>query len=177
MIIEFDTYYISPIQVKDSWKICDLIIANQDRLKYYFPKTLEENLTPTLSELFTNKKVKQFNNNEELLFTLKEKETNVLVGLIYIKELNWTKKQGEFAYCIGYTHEKKGLISKSVTALTNHCFENLGLQTLQIITHKTNIGSVKVAEKCNFKWKKTLKNEFTPIGEQPLDMELYEVNF
>jgi len=32
-----------------------------------------------------------------------------------------------------------------------------------------------VAENSNFTWKKTLKNEFIPIGEQPLNMELYEL--
>ena len=45
----------------------------------------------------------------------------------------------------------------------------------QIIAHKTNIGSCKVAEKCGFEWKKTLLNEYTPPNESPLDMELYEL--
>ena len=52
----------------------------------------------------------------------------------------------------------------------------LQLNTLQIIVHKDNIGSVKVAKNTNFKWIKTLKNEFTPNGEKPLDMELYELH-
>ena len=71
--------------------------------------------------------------------------------------------------------EGKGYTSTTVTALTKHAFENLGLETLQIITHKDNLSSVKVAEKCAFKWTKTLVKEFTPTGEIPLDMELYEL--
>jgi ribosomal-protein-alanine N-acetyltransferase len=106
---------------------------------------------------------------------LKHSETRELAGLIYIKELDWDKKQGEFAYCIGYTFEGQSLISKAVNALSTYAFNDLGLETLQIISNKDNLGSVKVAVNNNFEWQKTLINEFTPAGEQPLDMELYEL--
>lgn len=59
--------------------------------------------------------------------------------------------------------------------MIHFAFDNLNLKTLQIIAHKTNLGSVKVAEKNGFIWKKTLLNEFTPTNEVPLDMELYEL--
>lgn len=175
MVAQFDGFEISAIHSGDAWKLCDLCVANADRFKRYFPKTLEQNLNPTLSQLFVDKKVKQFENKQEFLFTLKHSETRELAGLIYIKELDWDKKQGEFAYCIGYTFEGQGLMSKAVNALSKHAFSDLGLETLQIISHKDNLGSVKVAINNNFEWQKTLINEFTPNGEEPLDMELYEL--
>ncbi len=174
MIVEFDGYVINQIHSGDTWKICNFMIANADRLKRYFPKTLAQNLNPTLSALFVEKKVKQFENKEEFLFTLKHTETRELVGVIYIKELDWKKKQGEFAYCIGYEVEGQGLTSKAVKALSNYAFEELRLEIFQIIAHRDNISSVKVAFKSGFEWVKTLKNGFTPDGEQPVDMELYE---
>lgn len=175
MIAEFNGFEINPIQLKDTWKICDFMVANADRFKRYFPKTLEQNLNPTLSQLFVETKVKQFKAKDEFLFTLKHSETREFAGLIYIKELNWDKKQGEFAYCIGYTFKGQNLISKAVESLSKYAFTNLGLETLQIIVHKDNLPSVNVALNTNFKWQKTLLNEFTPTGEQPLDMELYEL--
>ena len=119
--------------------------------------------------------VKQFEDKETFLFTLKHSETRELAGLIYIKELDWNIKQGEFAYCIGYPFEGQGLMSKAIDKLSQHAFTNLGLETLQIIAHKDNLPSVKVALNNDFKWIKTLVNEFTPNGEAPLDMELYEL--
>ena len=174
MVAKFDGFEINPIHNGDAWKVCDLMVANSDRLKRYFPKTLAQNLNPTLSQLFIEKMVKQFEKQDVFLFTLKHSETRELAGLIYIKELDWDKKQGEFAYCIGYTFEDQGLTSKSVKALSVYAFETLGLETLQIIVHKDNIPSVKVAINNNFKWQRILKNEFTPTGEASLDMELYE---
>lgn len=175
MVAQFNGYEINPIHTGDAWKICDLVVANKDRIKRYFPETLKQNLNPTLSQYFVESKVKAFENREQFLFTLKHSEKRKLAGLIYIKELDWDKKQGEFAYCIGYTFEGQGLTSKAVNALSKYAFSDLGLETLQIISNKDNLGSVKVATNNNFEWQKTLLNEFTPPGEQPLDMELYEL--
>jgi len=174
VILSFDTYHINPIQEKDAWGICNFMIANEDRLHRFFPTTLRQNLTPNLSKIFVEKKVKQFNKKEEYLFTIKENETNKLIGLVYIKELGNDNKQGEFAYCIGYEFEGKNITTKALKLLSEYAFKSLGIKTLQIIVHNTNKASVKVAKNCNFVWQKTMKNEFTPSGEQPLDMELYE---
>lgn len=175
MQLNFGSYHIIPIHPKDGWTICNFAVANEDRLKRYFPKTLEQNLTPDLSNIFVVKKAKQFETKEEFLFTLRENESNKLIGLVYLKEVDWNKKQGEFAYCIDYNFEGKGITSHAIKVLSDYAFDEIGLKTLQIIVYKTNIASVKVAENCNFIWKKTLKNEFTPTGEKALDMELYEL--
>jgi ribosomal-protein-alanine N-acetyltransferase len=175
MILSFGTYHINAIQEKDAWNICNLMVANEDRFKRFFPQTLQQNLTPDLSKLFVKKKVKEFNKKEEYLFTIKENETNQLVGLVYIKELDNTTKQGELAYCIGYEYEGKNITTNAVKLLSEYAFKNLDLKTLQIIAHKSNIASIKVAKNCNYIWVKTLKNEFTPPEENPVDMELYEL--
>jgi len=175
MVAQFNGFEINPVHEGDAWKICDFCVANADRFKHYFPKTLEQNLNPALSQLFVEKKAKQFKNEEEFLFTIKHSETRELAGLVYIKELDWKTKKGEFAYCISYTFEGQGLTSKTINALSKYAFNNLGLKTLQIIVNKGNLGSVTVATKNNFGWQKTILNGFTPPGEQPLDMELYEL--
>ncbi|MBV7270105.1 GNAT family N-acetyltransferase [Winogradskyella luteola] len=175
MLIQFEEFEISSVHNGDAWKICNLMVANADRFKRYFPKTLEQNLNPTLANLFVEKKVKQFKNREEFLFTLKQSKSRKLAGLIYIKELDWEEKQGEFAYCIDYTFKGQGLMSKAIKELSIYAFEDLGLKTLQIIVNKDNVGSVNVATKNGFQWQRTNIKEFTPPGEQALDMEVYEL--
>ncbi|WP_242203431.1 GNAT family N-acetyltransferase [Aestuariivivens insulae] len=175
MQLHFEPYNIVPIQAKDAWHICNFVVANEDRLKRYFPVTLRENLTPDLSKIFTEKKVKEFHSKEEFLFTIKQNNETQLVGLIYLKALDWNKKHGELAYCIGYPFEGKGITTNAVRLLSDYAFETFNLNTLKIIVHKSNLASIKVAEKCNFTWIKTLKKEHAPPGEPPLDMELYEL--
>lgn len=175
MIAKVDHFEINPIHEGDAWKICDFCVANADRLKRFFPKTLEQNTNPTLSQRFVDKKTKQFQNKDECLFTLKASETQQLIGLIYLKELDWTTNQGEFAYAIDYNYKGKGIISKVVKKLCYYAFNELNLETLQIIVHKDNVPSVKVALNNDFKWQQTLNKAFTPLGENSLDMELYEL--
>ena len=175
IIAQFNGFELSSVHAGDAWKICDLVTINSDRLKRYFPKTLEQNLTPTLSQLFVENKLKEAEKKTLFLYTLKHSETGQLVGLFYLKELDWHKKQGEFAYCIDYKFEGKGLTKKTISALSEYAFEILGLKILQIIVYKDHIASIKVALANHFKWIKTLEKGFTPSGEQPLDMELYEL--
>lgn len=174
MFLEFKDYYLDSIHEKYAWRICDFCTINEERLKRFFPKTVEQNLTPDLSKYFVETKIKEYAAKEEFLFVLKEKENHRIIGLIYLKKLDWEKKQGELAYAIDYQSEGKGYITETVKAITEWAFKELQLKTLQIIVHKSNMGSIRVAEKCGFTWQKVLLAEHTPPGENPLDMELYE---
>ncbi len=177
MIVNLETYELHLLQEKDFWRICNFMVANEDRFKTYFPSTLAQNLTPDLSTRFVKEKLKKIQEKEEFVFVLKNTEERTIDGIFYIKEIDWKNLQGELAYAIGYQIEGKGFATRVIKELTKYAFKTLGLKTLQIITHKTNVGSVKVAKKCNFNWVKTLKKSFTPLGSKPLDMELYELNY
>lgn len=174
-MISLETIEINPIKPEDAWKICNFAVANEHRMKAYFPLTLQQNLTPDLSKRFANLKTKEFEANEEYLFIVKSKGSSPIVALVYIKELDWDKQQGEFAYCIDYNWEGKGITSLVVKELSKYAFTKLNLKTLQIKVHKENIPSVMVAKKNHFIWQETLKNEYTPPGGNPMDMELYEL--
>ena len=173
MISLDNNYTILRITIEDAFGIHVLMSANGKRFKRYFPKTLEDNSTLEKSKTFALLKVKSFEVKEEFLFVLKN--LNKIIGLIYLKELDWHKKQGEFAYCIDSGHKGKGLIGSAIKELSQYAFVELGLEVLQIIVHKDNVASVKVAEKSGFLWQKTLLKGFTPPNESPLDMELYEL--
>ncbi len=174
MEIEFDNYSIAPIHHKDAWRLCDFVVSNSERLKDYFPNTLKANLTPTLAELFVDQKVKEFQNNEEYLFIVKENTNRTIIALVYLKELQKMPQQAEFAYCVSYRYERQGLTTKIISKLSDWAFTDAGLDTLQIIVHKDNIASIKVAEKNSFVFKKTLEREHRVSNGDWVDMELYE---
>lgn len=173
---EFDDFIIYPVQEKDAWRLCDFATINSDRLKKYFPKTLEQNLTPDLSRFFAIKKAKQFFNKEEYLFVLKERKNRTIIGLVYLKKLNSQNHQAELAYAISKTYTGTGYITKSVMKLSSWAFDQ-SFKTLQIIVNKENTKSIRVAENCGFVWKTTLLKEHKPPNEPTLDMELYELDY
>ncbi|MEO0573277.1 MAG: GNAT family protein [Bacteroidota bacterium] len=176
MEITFDDYGIAPIQLKDAWRVCDFVTANEAYLKNGFPQTLKENATPTLAELFVAKKEKQFLKKEEFLFTIKENTNRSVVGLIYVKELHRRKGQGELAYCISYQHAGKGVMTKALQKIMDWSFTAAGLDSLQIIVHESNAASIRIANKLNFEFITILQKEHRRYNGEVVDMLLYEFN-
>ena len=165
---------IEKLKLTDSIELHNFILSNKERLRKYFPVTLSSNSTLEKTTEYIVTKNKEIEERSNFTFAIRD-EKSTIIGLMILKEIDWTKKIGEFAYCIGSNYEGKGYTSKAVNEMIQFAFNELQLKTLQIIAHKSNIGSCKVAENCGFKWRKTLLNEFTPTNETPLDMELYEL--
>lgn len=170
-----ENFIIDALQPNDADQLHQFIKSNNERLKRYFPKTVSSNTTLELSTEYIALKNKEIAEKANFTFAIREKESQTIAGLIILKKLDWDKKQGEFAYCIGSELVGKRIASFAVKKIKQFAFDELGLKTLQIISHRTNLGSIKVAKNTGFVWQRTLPNEFTPTDEAPLDMELYEL--
>ena len=171
--LNIENYILDKLKPTDANQLFQFLYDNKERFKLFFPVTLEMNSSLEKTKDYISIKNKEIEERTNFTLAIRDKNKEEIAGLIIIKKIDWDKKQGEFAYCIGSEFEGKGLTSFAVKEMTNFAFENLGLKTLQIIAHKTNFGSVKVAENNGFVWQSTLQNEFTPTNDTPLDMELY----
>jgi len=170
-----NNFIVNPLNTTDAKQLNQFIIDNSERLKRYFPVTLSSNTTLEKSIEYIAIKNKEIEEKINFTFAIRDKNDQEIAGLMILKKIDWDKKQGEFAYCIGSQFEGKGLTSFAVAEMTKFAFDDLGLKTLQIMAHKTNLGSIKVALNNGFVWQRTALNEFTPVNESPLDMELYEL--
>ncbi|OAB28522.1 ribosomal-protein-alanine N-acetyltransferase [Flavobacterium fryxellicola] len=170
-----ENFIIDKLNSTDANQLYQFMVDNTERLKYYFPVTLVNNakLEKTIAYIAT--KNKEIEEKTSYTFAIRNKMTTQIAGLIIIKKIDWVNNQGELAYFIGLEQEGNGLTSFAVKEITKFALSELGLKTLQIIAHITNLGSVKVAINNGFIWEKTLLNEFTPTNEAPIDMELYEL--
>ncbi|GAW87935.1 N-acetyltransferase [Flavobacterium psychrophilum] len=166
---------INKLELADANELYQFIINNNERLQRYFPVTLSSNSTLEKSIKYIIIKNKEIKEKTNFTFAIREKNNQEIAGLIIIKKIDWNIKQGEFAYCIGSKFEGKRLTTFAVKKMLEFAFDELKLKTLQIISHKTNLGSIKVAKNNGFIWQKTLLNEFYPTIGAPLDMELYEL--
>ncbi len=176
-MIETKNFVVNELQLIDAATLFEIMSVNSERFRRYFPKTLGQNLSESDSKDFIQRKQKENADQSEFTWGIRDGSNSKVVGLLILKELKWNKGIGEFAYCIDESYEGRGWISQIVKETSRYAFEILKLKTLQIIAHPTNKASVRVAEKCGFKWQKTLKASHTPPGENPLDMELYELYY
>lgn len=175
-MVNLTNFIITPLNRTDSNQLYEFIVNNKKRLSYYFPVTLEMNNSLEKTKIYISTKTKEISEKTNFTFAIRDRYSQKIAGLIIIKKIDWNKKQGELAYCISSEFEGKGVTTFAVKKMIKFGFNELGLNTLQIIAHKTNIGSCLVAEKNGFIWQQTLLNEFTPTNQQPLNMELYELH-
>lgn len=172
-MIPCDALHIDWIKPEDAKALSLLMCNNAAIFKPYLPLTLAANKNEEDSRVFIANISEDKKERKQFLFTLKYEDR--LIGLVYLKELNWAKKEGEFAYCMDANFGGKGSMTQAIKTLSEYAFNNYDLEVLKIIVHHSNTPSVKVAQHNGFKFIKTLKNEYTPPGGSPLDMELYEL--
>jgi ribosomal-protein-alanine N-acetyltransferase len=177
MTFSTETFKLEALKYEDASSLNALMISNGKRFQEYLPKTLAQNLSVSDSKKYIAEKNSAIENQIEYTFAIKDIDTNQVAGLIILKNLDFEIRQSEFAYCLGTKFLGKGWMTQSVQATISFAHNKLGLKRFQIITHKTNISSVLIAKRCNFKWIKTLPNEFRPSGRNPIDMELYELHY
>ncbi|PWI29907.1 N-acetyltransferase [Flavobacteriaceae bacterium LYZ1037] len=177
MTFSTETFKLEALKLEDASSLNALMISNGKSFQEYLPQTLAQNLSELDSKNYIQKKHTALKDQTEFTLALKDIDTNHVAGLVILKNLDYQIKQGEFAYCIGKKYSGKGWVTQSIKAVSRFAFEDLGLQHLQIIIHKTNEKSINIAKRSGFKWTKTLENAFTPPGENPVNMELYELHY
>lgn len=165
---------LGKLVIEDAEALSTLMLKNEERFHAYFPITLSKNTTKNDSEKFITSITEDEANKIQFLYAVRK--SSHLIGLVYLKELDWEKKEGEFAYCIDKEYSGKGYISMAIQQLSEKAFKSVGLKTLNIIAHKENTPSIKVALKNGFEWKKTIIKGYTPPNGSPLDMELYQLH-
>lgn len=168
-------FQLRDLEVADAFSLSNMISANSDYFQRFMPKTTAQNLTEKDSKLYIEQKGEQHFLKTQFTFGITEISTNRIIGLVILKHIDYERKQAEFAYCLSKEFGGKGLVSFAVKEVITFAKEILKLEHFIIIAHKTNKPSVGVALNNNFEWTKTLFKGFKPNGEEPLDMELYEL--
>ena len=175
MIYSSEHISISLLQQKNALQLNKLFVSNTERFMDHLPTTLAENRTLESTQNYIIKKIEEAKKYIEFVFVINHNYSSDIIGLIILKNLDWESRTGEFAYCIGKRFKGKELMTEGIKAVSNYAVDIMKLDTLQIISHKTNFSSIKVALQSGFKWKETLVNEFMPLNGAALDMELYEL--
>lgn len=169
------TFNIDYLKESDAESLCLLMTSNIEIFERFFPKTLSQNLKVGDSRLFISKKIKEIDQKSEYTFAIRNVKIDSIKGLVILKDIDWDDLQGELAYCVDQNANGKGLATSSVQYVSDFAFDKLGLKKLKIIVNKSNLSSIRVAEKAGFHWKKTLHKAYRPPNEKILDMELYEL--
>ncbi len=170
----FQIDYLKP---DDAESLSLLMRSNREIFVRFFPNTLQQNLSVLGSRNYIEKKDQEIAKKEEFTFAIRKNNDQSILGLVILKNIDHNIGEGELAYCLDSDYHGKGITSSCIKQAIDFAFDKIDLKTLKIIAHKTNRGSIGVALKCGFQWKKTIQKAYRPPNEDFLDMELYELYY
>ena len=99
---------------------------------------------------------------------------NEMAGRIGIHYIHLHNKIAALGYWLGDGYQGKGIITRSCKALIDHCFNELGMNRVEIKCATGNFKSRAIAEKLNFKQEGILRQAELVNGKF-LDLYLYSM--
>jgi len=162
---------IRAISSGDSEAFLNLIQKNKTHLQIYLPKTVEAVYDLESSETFIRNKLLQSEKKEAYLFLVELDE--VLVGMLSLKNFDWTIPKCEIAYFVDVDFQGKGIVTNTIQWGKEYCFDELKLEKIYARIAVENEASKKVVLKNGF-YKEALMHKDYRNGAGILcDVEYY----
>ena len=92
------------------------------------------------------------------MFYVLDSMTNQIVGVAFINQINRTHQTGNLGYVVRTSRTGEGIATAAARFVAQYGFEKLGLQRIEIVVHKDNAPSLKVAEKLGAMREALLRN-------------------
>jgi len=158
----------------DAKPLFDLIDRNRAHLADYFPQTSANITTQEACAVYLSKKMAEAAERDCFCFVL-EDDSGKLQGYITIKNIDWTIPKCELAYFIDKDRQGQGIMSKALSAAVAHCFNELHMNKIYLITSTDNHPSRKIAEKTGFEVEGILRSNFKIASGALVDMVYYGI--
>lgn len=161
------------VQYDDAEQLYDLVANNAERLRDSFPKTLSffaslDDTKKRVASLLENAV-----NGRAFLFVIVLKESNKIIGVLIVKEVDRRAMKAELAYYIDKLYEGRGIITEGLRFISNYAFDEIGLKKVYARVFPYNYGSKKVLLKNGFQLEGVLRNDFRNGRGELCDIEYY----
>lgn len=91
-----------------------------------------------------------FQYNQGAYFAIADKETDKMIGVIGVMNLNHLHNRCEISYDLDQNYWKKGIMTNAVKAVCDFAIENFKIHRIEAVILKENIASDKLLTKCGF---------------------------
>lgn len=160
------------IQHKDAYFA--LISNNKEWVKESFPITVLNTSTSSKTAIYL--KHLQGNWLQDKGGKLGIWLDTTLIGMVMIKNIDWSIPKCELGYFVGEEFSRKGYATEAIQAVLSYCFNNLIFLKVFVRVIATNIPSLALAKKCGFIREGYLKSEYRTGNKELVDL-IYFASF
>jgi len=134
--------------------INDLYLMRNDNSMHEFTDTKPDDSIEE-TRIYIQKMIKGAVDNKWIIWAIEHKGTKKIIGTICI--WNIMNNSAELGYGITPDYQAQGLMQETLIRIVEYGLTNLGFYYLDAYTEVSNIRSIKLLEKCGFKYyKKTI---------------------
>ncbi|WP_418603344.1 GNAT family N-acetyltransferase [Hwangdonia sp.] len=150
-----------------------LIDANRNRLEDFFAGTLSKTKTLEDTANYCKTIEQKVKNKSYFPFTIYDLNSNLLIGLVDVKNIDWSIPKAEIGYFIDINYEGQGVISKSLGLVIDYLLETYKFKKLLCRANSTNLGSINVALKNGFEFEGTIRRDYKTTKGDIVDLNYY----
>jgi RimJ/RimL family protein N-acetyltransferase len=170
--MQFEGFHIRQLTDADAENYFSLVDRNRKRLEDFFAGTVARNKTIQDTRIFISDITEKAAKKIYFPFVIIDAAQN-LVGYVDVKSIDWNIPKAELGFFIDAGYEGKGIISRAVAKIVEHCFETLKMKKLFLRTHEKNTGSRRVAEKNGFILEGIIKSDYKTTSGVIVDLMYY----
>lgn len=145
---------LNPVQLSDAAPLASLISANLATLALHMPQVAalahphaaREHLEHALAAAA-----------EHTLYEWHIVADGVLCGSIRLNHIEPANHKASVGYFVSTSHQGRGLATQSVRTVAQWCFEELGLNRIELRCTSDNLASQSVAKRVGFVWEGMLR--------------------
>ncbi len=166
-------YKLQLLSENESQAFFSLIQNNRNRLEDFFAGTLSKTKTLSDTQKYCKEVEEKISRKEYFPYLIIEIESNKIIGLIDLKNINWDIPKGELGAFIDSNFEGKGLITALGTGLINQIVREHKFKKLYCRAAEQNKRSIRVIERIGFTLEGTLRRDYKTTKGELVDLNYY----
>ena len=163
-----DDCYLRLHEEADAEELYALVERNRAYLAEWLPWPATQTLEGTAE--FMRKTRRQHEDNDG--FQTAMVVDGRMVGSVGFVGIRWDARATGIGYWLGEEHQGRGLMTRAVSVLTDHAFDELELNRVEIQVAEDNRRSRAIPERLGFRQEGVLR-DYERVGERYLDIVVY----
>jgi ribosomal-protein-serine acetyltransferase len=163
-----DGLQLRVLEESDAEELYGVVERNRAYLAEWLPWPAEQTLEGTLG--FIKKTRDQLEENDG--FQTAMVVDGRIVGSVGFVGIRWDARATSIGYWLAEEHQRRGLMTRAVGALTDHAFDELDLNRVEIQVASDNRRSRAIPERLGFTVEGVLR-DYERVGERFLDIIVY----
>ncbi|AXT59667.1 N-acetyltransferase [Aquimarina sp. AD10] len=150
-----------------------LIDTNRNRLEDFFAGTVARTLTLEDTKEYCAEIETKIKEKTYFPYMIIDQKTKMFIGLIDVKNIDWSIPKAELGAFIDSNFEGKGIVFNSVSGLIDEIVKEHGFKKLLCRISNRNSRSINVALKSGFELEGTIRYDYKTTKGEIVDLNYY----